>query len=125
LHFPPPLQVPLQQSEPIMHVSPGCPNIAPGAQQRLLFWVSQLFEQQSVFALHIIDTAAHMVPSPVASPAGLSAAESPDVVPSGIAPSDCIALPSPGGGCESWGDDVSCMPGASMTLAESPLDAES
>jgi hypothetical protein len=44
------LQVPLQQSEPIVHEVPGCPVFAPATQQTLLF-MSQLFEQHSADAL--------------------------------------------------------------------------
>jgi hypothetical protein len=130
MHFPFPLHVPLQHSVPVVHMEFGCPNIEPGAQQTLLFWVSQLFEQQSVLALHCIETAAHMPPSPAASLAGgPSVAESPDVVPSEAGPSEvepsvCIAGPSPGG-CESWDDDVSCMFGASIVLGASGVEAES
>jgi hypothetical protein len=87
--------MPLQQSEPIVHVLPDCTVPAP-AQQTLLF-MSQLFEQQSVFPLHCADVAPHMPPSPVV---GASDAESPGDVPS-------LTGPSPGA-CESCGDCESC-----------------
>jgi hypothetical protein len=112
--MPPPLHVPLQQSEPIVHVSPGCPIPAP-AQQTLLF-MSQLFEQQSVFPLHCADVAPHMPPSPVV---GASDAESPGA---GLS----LTGPSPGacescGACESWGDDVSGVLDESIVLGASLL----
>jgi hypothetical protein len=94
LQRPPPLQVPLQQSEAIVHEAPLA------AQQRLVF-MSQLFEQQSVFTLHPADTAAHMLlASPLASFVELLsvAEESP-----GDWPSVCICA-SAGGDCESCVD---------------------
>jgi hypothetical protein len=94
LQVPFPLHVPLQQSEPVMHVAWGCPIPAPA--QQALFIMSQLFEQQSVFPLHIADVAPHMPPSVVPSVVGPSDAESPGDVPS-------LTGPSPGA-CESWGD---------------------
>jgi hypothetical protein len=94
------MHIPLQQSEPVMHVASCIPVPAPAQQTPLP--VSQLFEQQSVFPLHIADVAPHMPPSVVPSVVGPSDAESPGDVPS-------LTGPSPGacescGACESWGD---------------------
>jgi hypothetical protein len=122
LHFPPLSQVPLQQSEAIVHAAPGCPlGFAPIAQQTLLLFVSQMFEQQSVFALHVADTAAHMLlPSPAASLVELlSAAEESPV----DWPSVCICA-SAGGDGESSAD-VSDMPGASIIELGASYAAES
>jgi len=137
------LQELLQQSEFSVQVAPGCAWPAPCAQHTL-FMTSQLFEQQLAFAMHCIESAAHIPPSGVASvaepsveaspPDEASVAESPvagpspsdaSVAESSVAgPSVCIVGPSPGGDGESAAD-VSGMFDASLALWPSVLVVES
>lgn len=112
----------LQQSEAIVHESPGCPVPPPGAQHTLSM-TSQFCEQHSELAMHCIETATHAASLAaslaIASPRDeLSVAES-----SPVGPSVGITAPSPGGGCVS-GADMSGM-FASSEFAASPPPAES